>query len=137
MSHLAFPCYILFNLAGVCLIRYNCRIEGTWAQQGFIQRLVSTVLGVSMPLLYLMAACFPLHFYLQSSLHTGAVLIASPISCYCGTSNPHGCASTLKTAWNFGTNAWSSTGKCLLFLGFCYTIQSNKASCGIDSRILG
>ena len=133
----AFPCHVLFNLAGACLTRYNRRIEGTRAQQCFIQRLASTVLGLSMPLLYVMAACFPRHFYLQSSLHPGAVLGAPPISCYCGDANPHGFTSTLQTARNLGTNAWSSTGNCPLFWSFCYDIQSNKASCGIDSRILG
>ena len=133
----AFPCHLLLNLARACLTRYNRWVEGTRAQQCFIQQLASTVLGVSMSPLYLMAACFPHHFYLQSSLHQGEVLGMSPISCYCGTSNPHWFASTLHTARNSGTNAWSFTGNCSLFLSFCYDIQSKMTSCGIESHILG
>ena len=84
-----------------------------------------------------MAACFPRHFYLQSSLYPGAILGAPPISCYCGAANLHGFASTLETTLNLGTNASSSTRNCPLFWSFCYIIQSNKALCGIDPQILG
>ena len=99
----AFPCHVFFNLVGVCLTWYNRWIEGTCARQCFIQRLVATVLGLSMPLMYLLDACFQRHFYPQSSLHPGAGVGVLPIICYCGTANSHELASTLQTARNLGT----------------------------------
>ena len=66
VKHEAYMCpyHILFNLAGTCLTIYHRHIEGTHAQQSFIQRLASTMVGILMSLLFLMAACFPCHLNL-------------------------------------------------------------------------
>ena len=76
------PCHVLFNQAAALCTRWNRRIKGSRAQQNFIQRLVSTIQGASVPLLYLMACCFPRHFYASATHDPCAILCASPLSCY-------------------------------------------------------
>jgi hypothetical protein len=78
----AVPCHVLLNQVGVLCTRYNQRIYGTYPQQNFIQRIVSTITGHSFPLLYLMATLFPRHFYLGAKHDPLAVLGALPVSCY-------------------------------------------------------
>ncbi|KAL7539846.1 hypothetical protein ACHAXR_009663, partial [Thalassiosira sp. AJA248-18] len=130
------PCHVLFNQAGSLCTRWNKRIKGGTSQQNFVQKLVSTTTGLSMPLLYLKASCFPRHFWAQSTHDPSAVLGCAPISCYSNSSNPHGFASTLSMARNLLTHSSSSTSTCHNFAAFCYDIQANKVSSGIDSRII-
>ena len=130
------PVHVLFNQGGTLLTRFNKRITGTQVQQNFMQTLVSGIAGVSIPLLYLMAACFPRHFYCSATHDPCSILGAPPLSCYSRSANPHGFASTLSTARTLGTHSSSSTSTCPLFWSFCYDIQANKAAGGIDSRLV-
>ena len=129
--------HVIFNLAGSCLTRYRHHIKGTRAQQCFIQHLASTITGTSIPFLYLMVVCLPLHFYLQSSHHYSAILGCSPISCYCGEVNPHCFTSILQTTWNFVTNSWFPSSNCPLFLGFCYHIKHIWQEMELIQELLG
>ena len=61
------PGHVLLNQAGTLLQRNNHQITGKYYQTGFIQRLVSTISGMSIPLLYLLATCFPRHWYASST----------------------------------------------------------------------
>ncbi|KAL7538852.1 hypothetical protein ACHAXR_012264, partial [Thalassiosira sp. AJA248-18] len=130
------PCHVLFNQAGSLLTRHSKRISGTQAQQNFVQRIVSTVQGFSIPLLYLMASCFPRHFYSSATHDPCAILGSAPISCYTNATNPHGFASSLSISRNLATHSSSSTSTCPLFMSFCYDIQANRVAGGIDSRLI-
>ena len=77
----AVPCHVLFNQAGVLCTRYNKRINGTNMQRNFLQRIVSTTAGTSMPLLYMMATCFPRHFYASAKFDHSAALGSPPLAC--------------------------------------------------------
>ena len=61
------PGHVLLNQAGTLLQRNNHQITGKYNQTGFIQRMVSTIAGKSMPLVYLLATCFPRHWYASST----------------------------------------------------------------------
>ena len=130
------PVHVLFNQAGSVCTRYNKRIKGSQVQQNFIQRIISTIQGFSVPLLYLMGMCFPRHFYLSAKHDPSAILGAAPISCYTSDAHPHGFASSLSIARNLGTHSSSSTSTCSTFWSFLYDIQANKAAGGIDSRLI-
>lgn len=130
------PCHVLFNQAAALCTRWNKRIKGGTPQQNFAQRLVSTVTGYSVPLLYMMGCCFPKHYWSASSGDPTSILGCAPISCYSNSTNPHGYASTLHVSRNLLTHSSSSTSTCHNFTAFCYDIQANKASSGIDSRII-
>ena len=105
-------------------------------QQNFLQRIMSTIQGLSIPLLYLMASCFPRHFYAQATHDPIAILGSAPISCYTNATNPHGFASTLSIARNLGTHSSSSTSTCPITWSFLYDVQANKVAGGIDSRLI-
>ena len=130
------PCHVLFNQAATLLTRYKKRINGTQVQRNFIQRITSTIAGFSIPLLYLMASCFPRHFYAEATHDPCAILGSAPISCYTSATNPHGFASSLSIARNLVTHSSSSTSTCPLFMSFCYDIQANKVAGGMDSRVI-
>ena len=130
------PCHVLFNQAAALCTRWNKRIKGSTSQQNFAQRLVSTVTGCSVPLLYIMGCCFPKHYWSASSGDPTSILGCAPISCYSNSTNPHGYASTLHVSRNLLTHSSSSTSTCHNFTAFCYDIQANKVSSGIDSRII-
>ena len=132
-----FPCHVLFNQAASLCTRYNKKITGTQAQQNFIQRIVSTIQGTSVPLMYLMATCFPRHFYASSTADPCAILGCAPLSCYNGRCTSDGFASTLSIARNLGTHSSSSTSTCPLFWSFLYDIQANKVASEFDSRLIG
>jgi len=68
------PCHVLLNQVGRLYSRRNHNIHGTRLQKNFIQRIVSTTLGRSMPLLYLLGACFPRHFYAEASNDPDSIL---------------------------------------------------------------
>ena len=131
------PCHVLFNQAGSLCTRYNRRIKGTHAQQNFIQRMMATIQGVCIPLLYLMGTCFPRHFYASASRDSCALLGSPLLSCYTNASHPHGFASSLSIARNLSTHSSSSTSTCLLFMGFLYDIQANRVASQADSRLIG
>ena len=133
----AYPCHVLFNQVGALCTRYNKKIKGTQVQQNFIQRMVSTIQGVSIPLVYIMGACFPRHFYASSSRDRCSILGCPPISCYTGVSNANGFASSLSIARNLGTHSSSSTSTCPIFWSFLYDIQANRVASEYDSRLIG
>ncbi len=56
-----FGVHVLFNMLGSLLRRYNKPIDGTIRQKHFVQSLVSTVFGLSFPVLFLQAKIFPNH----------------------------------------------------------------------------
>lgn len=76
------PGHVLFNQVGSCLQRHNHRMTGKYFHSSFIQRMVSTVDGSSFPLLYLLATCFPRHWYASSTKDSAAILGAPPLSTY-------------------------------------------------------
>jgi hypothetical protein len=52
------PMHVLFNQAGRMCTRFNKGIKGTRVQQGFVQKLVSTIYGYSIPILFSTQCCF-------------------------------------------------------------------------------
>jgi predicted GIY-YIG superfamily endonuclease len=132
-----FPCHILLNQVGVLLTRYNNRIEGTYAQKNFIQRIVSTICGLSFPLVYLMGTLFPRHFYAQAKHDPHAILGVPPLCCYNHKNHPFGMASTLDFSRTLLTHSSSSASNCHTTAAFLYDVQANKAMSNMDSRVIG
>ena len=131
------PTHVIFNMAANLLTRRNRNITGSQRQQNFVQRLASTLFGVTYPILYLMGMLFPKHFWSSASLDRHALLGCPPISCYRGdTNSAEGFASTLETSRYLVTHASSSTATDDNFVSFCWDIQANIAGSKCDSRIL-
>ena len=87
-------------------------------QKSFVQRLVSTISGSSIPILYYNALLFPKHFYCSATRDKIATLGCAPISCYRGNiAHPDGFASNLERGRNLITHA-SSSGS-ISFYGPC------------------
>lgn len=133
-NRLRVPMHVLFNQVGRICTRNNRQIKGTAVQQHFVQRLVSTIYGLAMPLLYIQAMLFPKHFWSSATHDKVATLGCPPISVYSSTVNPAGFASHLQRARNYGTHASSSTATDDRFTAFSYDMLAN--STGIDSRII-
>ncbi len=76
------PMHVLFNQLGSLCTRFNKRIKGTQFQQHFVQSVVSSMRGMSFPLLYLSGMLFPKHFWASSTKDPSAILGVMPISCY-------------------------------------------------------
>lgn len=129
------PMHVLFNQAGRLCSRRDKQIEGTMIQKNFVQKLVSTIKGYAVPILYFHAMLFPRHFFASATQDKHATLGCAPISCYGRKTNPDGFASTLQTARNLCTHASSSTATDDNFTSYLYDIQANAASAGIDSRL--
>jgi hypothetical protein len=106
-------------------------------QKSFVQRLVSTISGSSIPILYYNALLFPKHFYCSATRDKIATLGCAPISCYRGNiAHPDGFASNLERGRNLITHASSSTATDSHFLGHLYDIQANIAAMNLDSRLI-
>ena len=129
-----FPMHVLFNQAGSLCTRFNQRITGTQAQINFVQMIVATIRGMSVPLLYFMATLFPRHFWSSATHDPVAILGSAPISCYTNRAHPNGFASNLQITRNMATSACVSTKDCHNFISASYDIQANLAMSGIDSR---
>lgn len=131
------PMHVLFNQLGRMLQRGNKAISGNLQQQNFVQRMVSTVVGVAIPVLFYQALLFPKHFWASSVYDRTSVMGCPPISCYRGTvTHPDGFASTLERARNLMTHSSSSTATDDRFTAHSYDMQANIASNGVDSRII-
>ena len=61
------PMHVLFNQAGRLCSRRDKQIEGTMIQKNFVQKLVSTIKGYAMPILFFHAMLFPRHFFASAS----------------------------------------------------------------------
>lgn len=129
------PMHVLFNQVGRLCTRYNRTIRGTRVQQNFVQKLVSTILGISLPVLYFNAMLFPKHFWSNSIHDKISTLGCAPISCFRKATHPDGFASTLEQARMLATHASSSTATDDHFVMHLYSMQANSASSGIDSRL--
>ena len=129
------PMHVLFNQAGRMCTRFNKEIKGTRVQQGFVQKLVSTIYGYSIPILFFHAMLFPKHFWCNSRFEPLSTLGCPPISCFRTEAHPDGFASTLDQARVYSTSAVSSTSTDDHFLMHLYSMQANAASSGIDSRL--
>jgi len=92
------PMHVLFNQAGRMCTRFNKGIKGTRVQQGFVQKLVSTIYGYSIPILFFHAMLFPKHFWCNSRFEPLSTLGCPPISCFRTEAHPDGFASTLDQA---------------------------------------
>jgi len=129
------PMHVLFNQAGRLCTRRDRQIEGSMIQKNFVQRLVSTIKGCAIPILWFHAMFFPRHFFAAAPHDKSATFGCAPISCYGRKTNPDGFASTLQMARNLSTHASSSTATDDNFTAYLYDIQANAASAGIDSRL--
>ena len=130
------PSYVLFNQCGFMGDRRNQRLSGTLAQRNFVQRLVASVDGESVPLLYLFGMLMPRHFYSAAQHHPSAILGAPPLCCYSSRTHSYGIASNLQHSRLQITNADSSasTDSHLAFLH--YDVQCNGALSEMDSRLI-
>lgn len=126
------PLHVLYNQVGRICTRRNRTIKGTSLQQHFVQRLVSTIYGLSMPLLYIQAMLFPKHFWSSAKHDKVATLGCPPISVYTSKTHPAGFASHLERARNYCTHASSSTATDDHFTSYSYDILANSS--GVDSR---
>ena len=129
------PMHVLFNQVGRMCTRYNKTIRGTRAQQNFVQKLVSTIYGYSIPVLFFHAMLFPKHFWSNSRYDPISTLGCAPISCFRKATHPDGFASTLEQARTYATHASSSTSTCDHFIMNLYSMQTNEAISTIDSRL--
>ena len=130
------PMHVLFNQAGSLCTRFNKRIRGSQVQQNFVQKLVSSVRGYAFPLLYFAATLFPRHFWASATHDETAILGCPPISCMRKASHPDGFASSIQVARNLATHSSSSASTCHSYTAFSYEMQTNRASSGIDSRLV-
>ena len=132
-----FGVHVLFNMLGSLLRRYNKPIDGTIRQKHFVQSLVSTVFGLSFPVLFLQAMLFPKHFWCSAPHDPMSVLGSPPISCYRGTPlHADGFASTIEMSRNLCTHASSSTATDDKFTAHLWDMQTNLAGSGYDSRVV-
>ena len=92
------PMHVLFNQAGRMCNRLNKTIRGTRAQQNFVQKLVSTIHGYSIPIRFFHAMIFPKLFWCNSNYDPFATLGCATISCFWKATHPDGFASTLEQA---------------------------------------
>lgn len=135
LGNISVPMHVLFNQAGRLCTRFNKAVKGSRVQQGFVQKLVSTIYGCSIPILYFHAMFFTKHFWCNSRFEPSATLGCPPISCFRNEANPDGFASTLDQARMYSTSAVSSTSTDDHFLMHLYSMQANAASSLIDSRL--
>ena len=132
---LSVPMHVLFNQAGRLCTRFNKTISGTRVQQSFVQKLVSSIYGCSIPILFFHAMLFPKHFWSNSRFEPLSTLGCAPISCFRKETHPDGFASSLEQARVYATHASSSTSTDDHFLMHLYSMQANQAITGIDSRL--
>ena len=128
------PMHVIFNQTGALCTRYNKRITGLQLQQHVVQKIVSSVSGNSVPVLYLLGMMFPKHFWSSASDDKASILGVLPISCYTKKAHPHGFASMHETAKNYITHASSSTSTCHNFAATLYSVQCNQAMSGFNSK---
>lgn len=128
------PMHVLFNQLGSLCTRYNKRIKGTQFQQHFVQSIVSSMRGLSFPLLYVTGMLFPKHFWASSTKDPSAILGVMPISCYRKKNNPDGFASKLQIARTHATTSSSSTSCDHHYVAHLFDMLANRAQSGRDSR---
>ena len=87
-------------------------------------------------LIYLMATCFPRHFYAATIHDPASKLGCATLSYYASATNPHGFASTLSMTHNLVTHSSSSCSTYPIMMAFCYDMQANKVAGDIDSRLI-
>jgi hypothetical protein len=119
------PMHVLFNQAASLCTKFNKQIKGTAVQQHFVQKLVSTIRGFSLPLLYFNAPLFPRHYWSGATHDEHAILGCAPISCYNGKTHPNGFASLIQQARNLVNHASSSTATCTNFIMHLYDGLTN------------
>ncbi len=134
-GRLRVPMHVLFNQAGRICSRRNAEIKGTKVQQSFVQRLVSTTTGRSIPLLSFLGSLFTRHYYASAGNDPTAILGCQPICALSKPTNFHGMASNLQQSRVYITHASSSTATDDHHTACMYDIQANRASVGIDSRL--
>ena len=130
------PMHVLFNQAARVCARFNKTIRGTHTTQNFVQKLVSTIYGYSMPILFFHAMIFTKHFWCNSKYDPGATLGCAPISCFRKATHPDGFASSLEQARTCAMHASSSTSTCDHFAMHLYSMQTNESlGASVDSRL--
>ena len=92
------PMHILLNQFGRVCTRFSKSIRGTNFQRYFIQKLVSSIRGISWELMYLDSTLFPNIYWADASRDRNSILGCRPISCYRNTANPDGFASSIQVA---------------------------------------
>jgi predicted GIY-YIG superfamily endonuclease len=70
------PNHVLLNNSGSCLLRHNVRLKASQRNRSFLQRLIATSKGRSVPLLYAEGTLFPNTFWLEQS--DGSMIGAIP-----------------------------------------------------------
>lgn len=130
------PMHVLFNQAASLCTKFNKQITGTAVQQNFVQALVSTIRGFSLPVLYFHAMLFPRHFWSSAKHDHHAILGCAPISCYRSKTYPDGFASLLQQTRMYTTHSSSSTATDDNFVGHLYDCQTNLALKNSDSRVM-
>ncbi len=119
---------VMFNQVGTHLSRRRNRIGGTNMQQHFVQKLVSSVRGISFPILYLPAMLFPGIFWSGATHDKNAILGSPVISSERYNGNQNGFASSLQMTRNSLTHASSSAATCHNYAAFNYDRQANRAA---------
>jgi len=130
------PMHILFNQFGRVCTRFNKSIRGTNFQRYFIQKLVSSVRGISWELMYLDSTLFPNIYWADSARDRHSILGCRPISCYRNTTNPDGFASTIQVARCLATHVCSPAATDHNYTAFLFDVEANKAACNIHSNLL-
>ena len=120
------PSCVVFNQLGNNCTRYSKRINGTQTQQHFVQKLVSSIRGISFPILYLPALLFPGIFWAAATHDKYAVLGSPIISSERRDLHPNGFSSPLQNARNSLTHASSSSSNCHNYAAFHYDRLANR-----------
>ena len=130
-------CVILNNM-GSLLARRDNKLKGTCRQQNFLQRIVSTTPGNSVPLVYPEAMLFPSIFWKDDGAGDAAILGALP----CGvlahdvTLRKHGIASIQSHVRSRITNTSLATSTDVRYLCFAFDKIVNLGCRHEDVRVL-
>ena len=126
--------HVLYNQAAACCTRYEKRINGTKAQQHFIQRLASTTPGDPCPLLSLEQCMHTRIFPFSSSSDSISILGALPTWIYGTKTHTNGFASFKDMLRSRLTASGSLTSSDPHYMRFMYDLCANHALNHDDSR---
>lgn len=130
------PMHILFNQFGRVCTRFNKNIQGTNFQRYFIQKLVSSIRGISWELMYLDSTLFPNIYWADATRDSNSILGCRPISCYRNVCNPDGFASTIQVARCLATHVYCPAATDHNYTAYLFDIEANRAACNTHSNLL-
>lgn len=130
------PLHVLFNQFGRVCTRFNKRIQGSNFQRYFVQKLVSSIRGISWQLMYLDSTLFPGIYWAEATHDKNAILGCCPISCYRNASSPDGYASSIQISRCLATHSSSSCSTDHNYIAFRYDLEANRAGSNTDSRLI-